>query len=164
MANITRWDPFRELMDMRSMMDRMLERSYSNPEEGWQGTWDLPLDVMENQDEYVVKASIPGIKPEDLDITYNDKTLMSKGTVKGEDKEEDTRYHLRERWSGSFARSITLPVNVQADKIQATCDNGILTLHLPKTEEVKPKRIQIQGANSGKDQKMIDSQAKEQKK
>ena len=161
MANLTRWDPFQELVDMRNIMDRMLERSFATPEEGWRGTWDLPLDVMEDQDEYVVKASIPGINPDDLDITYNDKTLTIRGQVKGDEEKKEARYHLRERWSGSFARSITLPVNVRADKIQATCENGILTLHLPKTEEVKPKKIQIQG---GGQQKMIEGHSKDQKK
>ena len=163
MANLTRWDPFRELVDMRNMMDRMLERSFSAPDEGWRSTWDLPLDVMENQDEYVVKASIPGINPDNLDITYNDKTLTIRGQVKGDEEKKDTKYHLRERWSGTFARSITLPVNVQSDKIQAICENGILTLHLPKTEEVKPKKIQIQGTGIG-DPKMIEGKSKDQKK
>lgn len=148
MANLTRWDPFRELADMRSMMDRMLERSFAVPQAGWQQSWDLPLDVVENENEYVVKASIPGVHPNDLDITYNDRTLTIKGEVKGEDEKNGQRYHLRERWSGNFTRSITLPAHIQADNIQAACENGILTLRLPKTEEVKPKRITVKSDGS----------------
>ena len=149
MANLTRWDPFRELADMRNMMDRMLERSFAVPQAGWQQTWDLPLDVIENEDEYVVKASIPGINPDNLDITFNDRTLTIKGESKGEEEKKEQRYHLRERWSGSFTRSISLPTRVKAEGIQASCENGVLTLHLPKTEEVKPRRIAIQ-ANAPK--------------
>ncbi len=148
MANLTRWDPFRELADMRNMMDRLLERSFALPMTGWQSSWDLPLDVVENDDEYVVKASIPGVDPKDLDITYSDRTLTIKGEVKGEEEKENQRYHLRERWTGSFTRSITLPAHIKADDISATCENGILTLRLPKTEEVRPKRIPVKGERS----------------
>lgn len=161
MANLTRWDPFRELMDMRSMMDRMLERSFALPQMGWQATWDLPLDVVENDDEYVVTASIPGVNPEDLDITFNERTLTIKGVVKGEEEKEGQRYHLRERWTGSFTRSITLPTRVKADDIQASSDKGILTLRLPKTEEVKPKRISVHSEGG---QKVIEGKVKNQEK
>ncbi len=161
MANIIRWDPFRELADMRDVMDRMLERSFSVPEGGWQSTWDLPLDVMENDDEYVVKASIPGVNPDDLEITFNDRTLTIKGQAKGDQEKQEQRYHLRERWSGSFTRSITLPTHIKVEDIQAACDNGILTLRLPKTEEVKPKRISVRSDGG---QKMIEGKAKDQKK
>ena len=143
MANLTRWDPFRELADMRNMMDRMLERSFTIPETGWQATWDLPLDVMENDEEYVVKASIPGVNPDDLEITFNDRTLTIKGQSKGNEEKEDQRYHLRERWSGSFTRSITLPTRIKADEIHASSENGILTLRLPKAESARPKKIKI---------------------
>ncbi len=161
MANLTRWDPFRELADMRDMMDRMLERSFSVPERGWQAAWDLPLDVIENNDEFVVKASIPGVNPDDLEITFNDRTLTIKGQSKGEDEKQEQRYHLRERWSGSFTRSITLPTRIKSEDIQASSENGILTLRLPKTEEVKPKRISVRSEGG---QKLIEGKVKDQKK
>ena len=161
MANLTRWDPFRELADMRNMMDRMLERSFTLPEVGWQPAWDLPLDVIENDDEYVVKASIPGVNPDDLEITFNDRTLTIKGQAKGDEEKKDQRYHLRERWSGTFTRSITLPARIKTEAIQASSENGILTLRLPKTEEVKPKRISVRSEGG---QKMIEGKIKEQKK
>ena len=160
MANLTRWDPFRELADMRNMMDRMLERSFAVPQAGWQQTWDLPLDVIENENEYVVKASIPGVNPDDLDITFNDRILTIKGESKGEEEKKEQRYHLRERWSGNFTRSISLPSRVKTDEIRANCENGILTLHLPKTEEVKPKRISVKSEGG---QRMIEGQLKEKK-
>jgi HSP20 family protein len=147
-------------MDMRNMMDRMLERTFAEPLTTWR-SWDVPLDVVENDDEFIVKASIPGVDPEDLDITYNDRVLTIKGDVKGEAEKEGQRYHLRERWSGSFTRSISLPSGIKAEDIQATYVNGILTLHLPKTEEVKPKRISVRGESG---QKMIEGKLKDQKK
>jgi HSP20 family protein len=142
MNYITRRNPFRDLLDMQDTMDRLLERDFS---EGsfFKSDWNLSLDVAEKADEFVVKASIPGIKPEDLEITYNNNVLTIKGTVQGENEEKDTKYHLQERWSGSFSRSISLPGGVKADEINASYEAGVLTLHLPKKEEVKPRRITI---------------------
>jgi HSP20 family protein len=120
----------------------MFEKDFFGPGMD-QRNWDLALDVAEKPEEFVVKASIPGINPDDLDITYNNNVLTIKGEVKGENEEKDTRYHLQERWSGSFSRSISLPSGVNADTIQASYEAGVLTLHLPKREEVKPKRISI---------------------
>ena len=147
MAGLTRWDPFREMMSMRSMVDRMLEDSLLNPQD-WQRetSWGLPLDVSENDDDYVVKASIPGVKPEDLDISFNNNTLTIKGETKSESEKagEGTQWHMRERRFGSFSRTITLPSPVSSDQIEADYDAGVLTLRLPKAEEAKPKRISVQ--------------------
>ena len=107
MADLIRWDPYRDLLTMRELMDRVFDRSLPNVTSG---AWDmnLALDVIENSDEFVVKASIPGINPDDLEITYNDRTLTVKGELK-EDKEiSEEHYHLRERRFGSFARSIRI--------------------------------------------------------
>ncbi len=142
MNYIIRRSPFRDLLDMRDSMNRMLERDFFGPS-GFQSDWDLALDVAEKPEEYLVKASIPGINPDDLEITYNNNILTIKGEVKGENEEKDIKYHLQERWSGSFSRSISLPGGVKADDIQASYQAGILTLHLPKREEVKPRRIPV---------------------
>ncbi len=142
MNSITRRNPFRDLLDMRDSMDRMLARNFFGTSMFGED-WDLALDVAEKPDEFVVKASIPGINPNDLDITFNNNVLTIKGEVKGENEEKDTKYHLQERWSGSFSRSISLPGGIKADDIQASYQAGILTLHLPKREEVKPKRISV---------------------
>jgi len=142
MNSITRYNPFRDLLDMRDTMNRMLERDFFGSTM-FRSDWDLALDVAEKPDQFVVKASIPGINPDDLEITYNNNVLTIKGEVKGENEEKDTKYHIQERWSGSFSRSISLPSGVKADDIQASYQAGILTLHLPKKEEVKPRRISI---------------------
>jgi HSP20 family protein len=144
MFNIIRRDPFREMASMRRMMDRFFDDTLFDQDwesmAGFSGA--LPLDVEEKDDEFVVSASLPGINPDDLDITYTGSTLTIKGEFK-EEKEEKGRYHLRERRYGSFARSITLPSTMKADKIDASYEAGVLKLRLPKAEEAKPKRIPI---------------------
>jgi HSP20 family protein len=126
-------------------MDRLFDRMAGN-QSVWSlaGSWDLALDVAENKDEFVVKASIPDINPDDLEITFTDSTLTIKGETKEDKDIKEEQYHLRERRYGSFSRSITLPNKVKADAIEASYDAGVLTLKLPKTEEVKPKKIAIQ--------------------
>lgn len=144
MARLVRWDPYREMRTMRELTDRMMDRFFEGTVGDWQtSNWGLALDVAEDEDEFVVKASVPGINPDDLDITVTKNTLMIKGEVKQEEEKEEERYHLRERRFGRFARSITLPTSVDADEIEANYENGVLILHLPKTEEMKPKRISV---------------------
>ena len=155
---LSRWDPFREMVSMRRAVDRLIENSMGNGDE-WsqQAEWSLPLDVVEEEDAYVVKASIPGIKPEDLEITYNKGMLTIKGETKDETETTKGEYHLRERRFGTFSRTISLPATVKPDDIQATCENGTLTLKLPLSEEIKPKRIPIQ---SGSETKIINARNK----
>lgn len=144
MNSIMRWDPFREMLTMRNAMDRMFENALVNPDRWMQETeWNLALDVTENDKEYTVKASLPGIQPDALDITYDNNTLTIKGEVKAEEEQENQRVHLRERRYGCFSRSVTLPTVVQSDAIQADYEAGVLTLHLPKAEEARPRRIAI---------------------
>jgi HSP20 family protein len=162
MSNLTRWDPFREMWSLRNVMDRMmdhwLEPSWSQTA-GWQPmSWDLALDVAETEDDFVVKASLPGINPDDLEITYNNNLLTIQGEVKEEKDVEEQRYHLRERRYGSFSRSLSLPTSVKADAIEASYEAGVLTLRLPKAEEAKPKRIPVHNAQSPQ---MIEGKVKD---
>ncbi len=158
MSNLTRWDPFREMVAFRSLMNRMIEDSLS-PTGIWrEDTWNLALDVSETGDDYVVKASLPGLKPEDLEITFENNVLSIKGEIREEKESEQQRYHLRERRSGSFYRSLSLPSTVNADGIEARYDAGVLTLRLPKAEEARPKRIAVKG---GQAPQMIEGKAKE---
>ena len=147
MANIVRWEPFSDVVSLRDAMDRLFEESFIQPRfmaplrEGVMGQ--LALDVLENENEFIVKASVPGLKPEDIDITVVGDTLTIKGQTKTETKQEKQNYLLQERRYGSFQRSLNLPVSVQADKAKADFENGVLTLTLPKAEEVKPKQIKV---------------------
>lgn len=148
MADITRWDPFRDMVSLRDAMDRLFEDSFVRPQgerslvAGRERS--LAVDVYETEDDLVVEASLPGIKPEEVDISVVGNTL----TIKGEreehrEKEEEGKYHFREQRYGAFQRSISLPVEVNADKAEATFENGALKLSLPKAEEAKPKRIEV---------------------
>jgi HSP20 family protein len=146
------WDPVRDMVSLRDAMNSLLQESFVRPSgllaEG--GPAMLPLDVSENENEFVVKASLPGIRPEDVSITVHGDMLTIRGEIKSEEEKKGEHYHLRERRSGQFQRSVRLSVPVLADKAQAQFENGVLTLRLPKSEEAKPKQIKL-GA-SAKDQ------------
>ncbi len=144
MSNLTRWDPFRDMWSMRSNLDRFFENALANFGADWNpNTWDLALDVAETNDEYLVKASLPGVNPDEVEITYDSNILTIKGETKKDQTIDEDRYHLRERRYGSFSRSISLPSAVKPDQIEAVYNAGVLTLHLPKSEEAKPKRIKV---------------------
>ncbi len=146
MAELVRWDPFREMVSLRDAMDRLLEEAFTRPLSlsmsetlGW-----MPqMDMYQTDDEVVVKATVPGVKPEDLHITITGDVLTIRGEIKAEEEVKDAAYHLRERRYGTFSRSLPLPVPVVADKAKAEFENGILTLTLPKAEEVRPKTIEV---------------------
>jgi len=152
MNSITRWDPFRDMMIMRNSMDRLFDRFYgAESDGGWsEPNWSLALDVVEEPEEFVVKASLPGVKPEDVEVTFSENILTIKGEMQAEEDKEESRFRLRERRYGSFSRSLTLPRGIQGDAIEASYDAGVLTLRLPKREEVKPKRITVRGVESAK--------------
>jgi HSP20 family protein len=153
---LTRWDPFQEMLNLRRTVDRLFDNVGTDREWAQPMLWGLAVDVVENKDEFIIKASVPGISPDDLEISYTDDTLTIKGEIKSENEVKENQYHLRERRYGSFSRSISLPNKVKGDAIEATCQNGVLTLRLPKAEEVKPKRIAIKTG----DQNMIDAKVK----
>jgi HSP20 family protein len=124
-------------------MDRMFEDFFSRPL-GFQSGWNLPaVDMYQTDNDVIVKATIPGISPDELDIQITGDTLTLQGEIKQEEHIENAKYHLREHHYQSFSRSLTLPVQVVADKANAEIKNGILTLTLPKAEETKPKVITV---------------------
>jgi HSP20 family protein len=146
MDEITRFRPLREMRRMRDMFDRMMDRTFFDlPFFGdFTEEWGVPIDVFQTEDDVIVKATTPGIKSEDIDITITGDTLNIRGKVQEERDEEGLRYHIRERRTGSFSRSILLPASVNADDAKAEFEDGILTLTLPKVEVVKPKTITIE--------------------
>lgn len=159
MSYLIRRDPFRDVWTLRRAMDRMFDDTlFGTAWESQESVWELPLDLTESADGYEVKASIPGINPDDLDITFSGKTLTIKGEFEKQQEKEGTQYHMRERRYGMFSRSITLPTPVLSEAIEAKYETGVLTLRLPKTEEVKPKRISVHSVETPQ---MIEGRAKE---
>jgi HSP20 family protein len=106
-------------------------------------TWAPPVDIYENGDNLVLKAELPGINPDDVEIRVEDNTLYLKGERKSEKDVKEQNYHRIERSYGAFARSFSLPNSVDADKVTANFQDGVLTLTMPKKEEAKPKTIKI---------------------
>lgn len=152
MMSLTRWNPRRDMMSLRNEMNRLFEQAFEGGSLGpWQSStnWGLALDVAENDDAFVVTASVPGMKPDDLDITITNNVLTIKGEYKSDETIEEEQYHLRERRYGSFGRSISLPVTVDADAVDAQYEDGVLTLTVPKMEEAKPRRIAVKTHSNG---------------
>ena len=146
MADIIRWDPFREMIDMGEAMDRLFGRGFSRP---WRLlAWDtgdglFPVDLYETDDEVVVKASLPGVKPEEVQISVTGDTLTIKAETRTEEEVKQPSYHRQERRYGAFQRSLTLPVQVDTDAAEALFEHGVLSLRLPKAPEVRPKTIEV---------------------
>lgn len=161
MANLIRRDPVREMLSWSRAMDRMLNNFYDDGELGFSEPLNLriPLDVIENDEEFIVKADVAGIDPDNIEITYTDNNLSIKGemTEEREEKGEEGRYHLRERRYGTFSRTISMPGSVDVENIQAESENGVLMIHLPKKEEVKPRRIELK---SGGKTNVIEGKSK----
>lgn len=144
MTDLTVWEPFREMRRMHETLDRMFDRALLGSWwDGADGAGLLPIDLYETDEEIVIKAAAPGLKPEDLNISITGDTVNIHGEVVEEREDENARYYLKERRFGSFTRSIALPTSVNADKAKAEFENGILTLTIPKSEEAKPKTITV---------------------
>jgi HSP20 family protein len=140
--NLERWDPFRDVVSLRDAMNSLLQESFVRPN-GGPGTLALPLDVVESEQDFVVKASLPGVKPDDVQISIHGDMLTIRGETKAEQEKKGDTWHVRERRHGSFQRSVGLSAPVNTEKAVAKFDNGVLTLTLPKSEEAKPKQIRI---------------------
>jgi len=145
MSNLTRWEPAREMMTLREAMDRLFDDAFTRPLSGRDG-WSMAtpaIDMYQTDNDVVVKASIPGIKAEEVQINITGDILTLKGEAKQEDERKERSWHIREQRFGSFERSIVLPTDVKSDQAEAVFENGILTITLPKADEVKPKTINI---------------------
>ncbi len=143
MADLIHWDPVREMATMRDSMDRVFEDFFSRSPVNTEGYGAIDINMAQTDDAVIIKASIPGVKPEDINISITGETLTIRGESKEDQEFKDTDYHIREMRYGSFARSVLLPSLVIADKSNADFENGILKLTLPKAEQVKPKTITI---------------------
>lgn len=144
MSNLIRWEPARDMMTLREAMDRLFDDAFTRPLSMAGNSWSVPaVDMYQTDNEIVVKAAIPGIKAEEVQINITGDVLSLKGEVKQSEEVKEKAYHIREQRWGSFERTVVLPANVVADKAKADFESGILTITLPKAEEAKPKTITI---------------------
>jgi HSP20 family protein len=143
---IARWRPFKDVVSIQDEMNRLFDDFFGRPvlKTAWtEGVWSPTVDVSEDKDNVIIKAEMPGMSREDVKISIQDNVLTLKGEKKQEKEEKDKNYHRIERSYGSFCRSFQLPTSVKSDKIKAAYKDGVLSITLPKTEEVKPKEIPI---------------------
>jgi HSP20 family protein len=144
MSNLIRWEPAREMMTLRDAMDRLFDDAFTRPLRLNDGYLTVPaVDMFQTDNEIVVKAAIPGVKADDVQINVTGEVLTIKGETREKEDVKEKAYHLREQRWGSFERTIALPADVVADKAKAEFENGILTITLPKAEEARPKTISI---------------------
>ena len=144
---IVRWNPTRDLTQMREEMDRLFGqflRRGEGEEATWgQGLWAPPVDIYETDDAFMLKAELPGFTKEDVNIEVHENRLIIRGERKRETEAKEDQYHRLERAYGRFERAFWLPTTVDAEHIQASFKNGILEMRLPKSEKAKPKQIPI---------------------
>jgi HSP20 family protein len=143
-----RWDPFRDLRQMDESVNRMW-RGFGGAPASTED-WNISLDVVQRPDEIVVKASIPGVKPETIDLAIEDNILTLRADRKPDFEDEKSVYLIQERPTGSFYRALRLPETVDSSKVQSNYENGVLTIILPKAEEKKKKQIKIQIGSGSK--------------
>jgi HSP20 family protein len=141
---LRRWEPFRELRQMQENMER-LWRSFSpgGGEAGDVENWAIPLDVVQQGDNIIVKASVPGVNPEDIDVSIENDVLIIRGQTKEEREHQEGTYLMRERRSGSFYRALRLPDTLDSDQAQPHYEHGVLSITFPRLESKRARRLQI---------------------
>ena len=146
--SVTRWEPFRDFVTLRQAMDRLFEDAMvttAHPRDGQRGG-NLPLDIYTTQNAIILHASIPGVNPDDVEITVEGSAVTIRGESKPGKVEDGATWLLQEQRYGTFARTLDLGIPVQADKAEAKFENGVLTLTIPKAAEIKPKIIKVKSA------------------
>jgi len=161
--NLVTYDPFRELRSLQDEVNRLFSSSFNRggDNELMRGAWSPSVDIYENKDQIVLEAELPGMKPEDVNISIENNVLTIHGERKFEKQDEKDNFHRVERSYGSFTRSFTLPSTVTSDAANAVFENGVLKLTLAKREEAKPRRIEIKAGGDAQ-AKQIDTTAKTQ--
>ena len=142
MSNLIRWEPMREMMTLREAMDRLFDDAFTRPV-GMTGFTAPAIDLYQTDADVVIKAALPGMKSDDVQISITGDVLTLKGEYRQENEDKKATYHIREQRYGTFERSILLPTEVQTEKAKAEFENGILTISLPKAEQVRPKTITV---------------------
>lgn len=147
-TSIRRWDPVRDLMSIQSEMNRLFGKTYGGEtgEADVQGTWAPAIDVYQTDDRFTVVAELPGMNSGDVDITVEDNVLTLKGERKFYNEVSEESFHRVERRFGSFIRRIALPQHSDTSRVEASMKEGVLTIEVPKSEQAKPKRIEVKAS------------------
>jgi HSP20 family protein len=141
---MTRWDPFRELDEMSTRLGRLFPaRMAGEDESSTFADWAPALDVQETDTEYLIKADLPEVKPEDVKVAIDNGVLALEGERRQEKEEKGKKFHRIERSYGKFVRRLTLPTGVDEKKVAADFKDGVLNVHLPKSEQAKPRTIDV---------------------
>jgi HSP20 family protein len=153
MSMMRRPSPFGELLSLRQAMDRLFEESFVRPRGstamGETGEYAIPLDIYTTGDSLVLEAALPGVKPDDVEITVLGDTLTISGSSSSEERTEQGGYLYQEVRRGSFSRTVSLPADLKTDAAQASFDNGMLRLTIPKAEQARPRQIRISPTSEG---------------
>jgi HSP20 family protein len=139
---IVRWEPFRDLVSVQDELNRLFGRTLAMRASAG-STWIPSMDVVETPDRIVATLELPGIAPDEVEVSVEDSTLTVSGARERADEVEDERYHRVERRYGAFSRTIALPETADADRVEASFDKGVLTIEVPKVERAKAKKIEI---------------------
>ena len=140
---LRRWEPFRELRTMEDTINRLWRNYGRETADPTVEGWSVPLDVVREGDEIMVHASLPGVDPENIDVSVEDSVLTIKATTHADVEREEGEYLMRERRTGSFHRALRLPDTVDTERIQPGYKNGVLTITIPKAESKKAKRLKV---------------------
>jgi HSP20 family protein len=144
---LIRWEPVAELNTIQNEMNRLFNTFFDQPgaagRAGANRRWIPPMDLLESDDHYVVRADLPGLSDDDVSVQLEDNVLTISGERKSEHEQQQNGYYRLERASGSFSRSLTLPEGVDPDKVQASFERGVLEITIPKPEQRKPRQVQI---------------------
>jgi len=151
---IVRWEPLRELNSLQSEMNRLFNTVFDTPSNGSGGNvlrrWMPAMDLVESGDHFVLRADLPGMSEDDVNIEFEDGTLTVSGERKAEHESKNEGYYRVERAFGAFSRSLTLPQGIDPEAVTANFENGVLEIRVPKPEERKPRRIEIGGSGAQK--------------
>ena len=140
---LRRWEPFRELRTMEDTINRLWRNYGREAADPTVEGWSVPLDVVREGDQIMVHASLPGVDPENIDVSVEDSVLTIKATTHADVEREEGEYLMRERRTGSFHRALRLPDTVDTERIQPGYKNGVLTITIPKAESKKAKRLKV---------------------
>lgn len=141
---LQRWEPFRELEQLQDHIDRLMQTAWSRPGAGNGGTWMPIADIEETEDAWVIEAEVPGVDPKDVNVELRDSELVISGEIKERERKGVLRRQTRR--TGQFEYRVTLPGQSDAEHVEASLHEGVLTVRVPKAQQARPRRIEVKAA------------------